>query len=194
MEARNNGAEPVNSYALVAYIPGELGRFLDELRRELVPGCSPRAHVTILPPRPLAGTTESARNKLETQLPDFPAFEVEPTTVEVFTSTGVIYVTLGAGRYELGCMHERLNTGPLKYAEPFAYHPHITLAQELELPDVRESLEFARRRWAEYSGIRMFAVDTIIFVQNTTRDCWVDLAQWTLGGCLTGLVAEDLLK
>ena len=50
----------VNSYALVSYIPDPLRRFLDDLRRELVPGCVPAAHVTVLPPRPLSGTVEEA--------------------------------------------------------------------------------------------------------------------------------------
>ena len=44
----------LNVFALVIYIPDPLGRFLDDLRRELVPGCNPHAHVSVLPPRPLA--------------------------------------------------------------------------------------------------------------------------------------------
>ena len=45
----------LNIYALVIYVPAPLGRFLDDLRRELVPTYKPRAHVSVLPPRPLAG-------------------------------------------------------------------------------------------------------------------------------------------
>ncbi len=44
----------LNVFALVIYIPDPLGRFLDDLRKELVPGCNPHAHVSVLPPRPLA--------------------------------------------------------------------------------------------------------------------------------------------
>ena len=44
----------LNVFALVIYIPDPLGRFLDDLRTELVPGCNPHAHVSVLPPRPLA--------------------------------------------------------------------------------------------------------------------------------------------
>ena len=46
-------AQTVSQFALVTYIPDPLGRFLDDLRLELTPGCNPHAHVTILPPRPL---------------------------------------------------------------------------------------------------------------------------------------------
>ena len=45
--------ERLNVFALVVYIPGPLGVFLDELRRELVPHYNPHAHVSVLPPRPL---------------------------------------------------------------------------------------------------------------------------------------------
>ena len=48
----SSGQDVVNSFSLVAYIPDPLRKFLDDLRRELVPGCVPNAHVTILPPRP----------------------------------------------------------------------------------------------------------------------------------------------
>jgi len=43
----------INSFALVSYIPEPLAGFLDRLRQELVPDCFLRAHVTILPPRPI---------------------------------------------------------------------------------------------------------------------------------------------
>ena len=46
--------ERLNVFALVIYIPGPLGKFLDDLRRELVPSYNPHAHVSVLPPRPLA--------------------------------------------------------------------------------------------------------------------------------------------
>ena len=35
MSGGNNGAVPINCFALVTYIPGPLGEFLDQLRREL---------------------------------------------------------------------------------------------------------------------------------------------------------------
>jgi hypothetical protein len=46
--------ERLNVFALVIYIPGPLGLYLDELRRDLVPDYDPHAHVSVLPPRTLA--------------------------------------------------------------------------------------------------------------------------------------------
>jgi 2'-5' RNA ligase len=181
MESRNNGAQPVNSYALVTYIPAPLGRFLDELRCEIVPACVPRAHVTILPPRPLAITAAEAWNQLSMKLRDFPAFEIECGGVEMFAATSVIYIAVKSGREELRRMHDLLNAGGLCFEEPFVYHPHITVAQELAGSDVPEAFEAAKRRWAEYRGIRTFPVEAITFVQNTMQNRWLDLAHCVLG-------------
>ena len=53
-------------YAVVSYISGELGDFVDELRSELMPAQSHlRAHITLLPPRPLLGSVEDASRTLE---------------------------------------------------------------------------------------------------------------------------------
>lgn len=181
MECRKNGAEPVNSYALVAYIPAPLGRFLDELRCELAPACVPRAHVTILPPRPLAVSVAEAWNQLSAPLRDFPAFEIECGGVEMFDSTSVIYIAVRSGRQQLKRMHDVLNTGVVAFAEPFAYHPHITIAQELPDGGAPHAYETARRRWAEYRGKRTFPVEAITFVQNTNLNLWIDLAHCVLG-------------
>jgi 2'-5' RNA ligase len=181
LESCGDGAEPINSFALVTYIPGELGEFLDRLRRDLVPTCIPRAHVTILPPRPLLVSPEEAWEHMYPRIKDFPAFEIEARDVEMFESTSVIFVGVGAGRAELRTMHDRLNGGPSGFAEPFAYHPHITLAQDLRPEEVEEIRRKAEIRWAEYSGERSFSVDTVTFVQNTTRNQWLDLAHCQLG-------------
>ncbi len=180
-ELCGDGAEPINSFALVTYIPGQLGEFLDELRRELVPACMPHAHVTILPPRPLSVTPEEAWSHMYPLIKDFSAFEVHTTEVDIFGSTSVIFVGVGAGRTELRQMHDRLNHGPSGFAEPFPYHPHITLAQELDPDQVAEVYRTAKRRWAEYRGERSFSADTVTFVQNTTRNQWLDLAHCHLG-------------
>jgi 2'-5' RNA ligase len=185
MSGGNNGAVPINCFALVTYIPGSLGEFLDHLRRELVPACVPRAHVTILPPRPVSAPVEAAVEQLNGWIADTPTFEIEARQVEIFGTTSVIYIGLGAGREELQGIHDRFNSGHLGFAEPFAYHPHVTLAQDL-LPDqVQRVHEEAKRRWAEFKGERAFAVETVTFVQNTSDNRWLDLAHWTLGAVPT---------
>src|SRR6476469_543904 len=113
------GGDGVNSFSLVAYIPDPLRKFLDDLRRELVPGCVPNAHVTILPPRPLSGTEAEAIETIRSRLPDFPPFEIETGEVVVFPVSDVVYLSIKEGRKQLFQMHPARNTGPLNYKEPF---------------------------------------------------------------------------
>ncbi len=186
MPCGDDGSTPINCFALVTYIPGELGVFLDDLRRDLVPGCLPRAHVTILPPRPIGGPTQKAVEELDSEIRELAPFGIETCSVERFEETSVIYIGLdGNGRRELKRIHGLLNAGQLEYQEPFTYHPHITLAQELAPRDVDRVQEEARRRWREYKGKRSFPVESITFVQNTNGNRWLDLAHWTLGAVPT---------
>src|SRR5271157_1965000 len=99
--------EQLNVFALVIYVPEPLGRFLDDLRRELSPASNPHAHVSVLPPRPLA--------------------------------------------------------------------------EELPPQEVRAIHELARRRWKEYRGSSVFRAERTVFVQNTLDNCWIDLAEYSLG-------------
>ena len=174
--------ERLNVFALVIYIPGPLGSFLDDLRRKLVPGCNPRAHVSLLPPRPLVSDWAVASEQVRAVLNGSAPFEIELTRVEIFPVTDVIYLEVGGGAAELKQVHRAIDTGPLEFQEPFPYHPHITLAQELPRDQVAATGEVARRLWQEYSGPRHFAADHAAFVQNSLGNCWIDLAEYSLGG------------
>src|SRR5438067_583958 len=110
MSANSNGAlqagvERLNQFALVIYFPDPLARFLDELRLDLVAGCRPRAHVTVLPPRPVADV-EASLEEARVLAPEFPPFEIEAGDVEVFPQTNVIYIGVKRGGEELRAMHE----------------------------------------------------------------------------------------
>jgi hypothetical protein len=172
--------ERLNIFALVMYIPPSLGAFLDELRRELVPGVNPRAHVSILPPRPLAVDWRIAANQARTLMEGWAPFSIDLTSISIFPVTDVIYLQLGAGASELRRLHTAMNTGPLAFPEPFAYHPHVTLAQEIPHGQVDSVFRTAQRRWREYSGPRSFRAEQAVFVQNTLEGCWTDLASYSL--------------
>ena len=165
----------INSFALVTYIPHPLGDFLDGLRKELVPECSLRSHVSILPPRPLLQSNQAAQDQIETECTKTPRFRIEAGDIQVFPVTNVIYIAVVKGGEELRGMHDALNKTNLAFDEPYIYHPHITLAQQLPLDLVKEGSELARRRWAECPHQRWFEVEAITFVQNTTVNRWVDL-------------------
>jgi len=169
----------LNQYALVAYIDGRLGEFLFNLRQEIVPGCKLRSHVSILPPRPLAGSAVEAEATefVRASSRRHEAFDVGLGQIEVFPVTNVIYIAIAGGLPELHAMHDELNAQSLAYAEPFRYHPHITLAQEISEAEHAGALQLCEARWREYSGPRSFPVETLTFVQNSTNCGWLDLAE-----------------
>ncbi len=173
----NGVRDPINSFALISYMPEPLAGFLDSLRCELVPRCQAKSHLTVLPPRPLArGLPEEAWSDLNDSLNGFPPFRVELGSIEVFEGTNVIYLTIGAGYRELEQMHAALNRGPLQFAEPYQYHPHVTLAQQLTSNEVDAAAALARRRWKDFPYSHGFTVDRLTFVQNSLEDRWADLA------------------
>ena len=173
---------PINSYALVSYLPPPLAAFLDALRAELDPFVRSKAHVTVLPPRPIFCSTEQALGDLTSRLEGFAPFRVELDEVRVFPLTDVIYISVSAGRAELETFHSALAQGELAFEEPFEYHPHITLAQELNPEQVTGAAHIAGLRWKEYSDARSFLVDRLTFVQNTLGNRWLDLARLDLAG------------
>jgi 2'-5' RNA ligase len=176
-----SGVEYLNSFALVSYIPEPLAGFLDRLRCELVPNCFLRAHVTILPPRPIESAPEKAWTQLRDAAYELSPIDVELAGVEIFPVSDVIYIAIGNGHDELKHLHDKLNNGRLAYREPVPFHPHITLAQNLTPDQVDELSEVARRRWKEYAGPRGFRAGVVTFVQNTRWHGWIDLGETVLG-------------
>jgi len=171
----------LNIFALVIYIPEPLGRFLDDLRRELAPHYNPHAHVSVLPPRPLSVDWRQASADARAVLEACAPFDVELTEVHTFPITNVIYLEVGAGASDLRRLHSAMCDGALCFDEPFPYCPHVTLAQEIPQDCVREVEEAARRRWQEFRGERGFRVERAVFVQNTLNHGWIDLAECGLG-------------
>jgi 2'-5' RNA ligase len=178
---RSLPGERMNVFALVIYIPGPLGGFLDDLRRELVPHYNPHAHVSVLPPRPLQVDWQEASEQARALTEGWAPFDVELTSIQVFQRTEVIYIEIGGGAGQLYDLHAAMNRSALAFAEPYEYHPHITLAQEIPHERVSELTDLARRRWQEYQGSRVFRADRAVFVQNTSENCWIDLAEYSLG-------------
>jgi len=185
----------INSFALVTYIPEPLAGFLDRLRRELVPNCFLRAHVTILPPRPLSASPEAAWETIRELARQFAPFEIQLGAIEVFPVSDVIHVAVAQGRDELKKMHDAMNIEGLKFPEEFPYHPHITLAQELKIDEVDELVHVAHQRWEESSDPQIFRAEKIVFVQKTRQNLWVDLGECDLGNGQSKRVGEltDLL-
>lgn len=167
-------------YAVVAYIPDPLGSFLNELRAELVPGCTLRSHITVLPPRRLTAPQEALSSELDRLARQQSAFEVALGDIEVFGSTGVVYISLAAGRSNIEQLHAALNHGVLFAEDQFPFHPHVTVAQNLGNLPFEEVLARARARWQECRLSRQFLVSEITLVRNANPACWVDLSTHAL--------------
>jgi len=171
----------LNVYALVIYVPDPLGRFLDDLRRDLVPDCNPHAHVSVLPPRPLAVDWQVAGEQVRVCAGNWAPFEIVLERLRIFPVTNVIYLELGKGAEEMFHIHAAMNAEALEFEEPFVYHPHITLAQEIPPGEVSRVNRRAQELWDGYQGPRSFRADRTAFVQNTLGNCWIDLAEFSLG-------------
>lgn len=176
--------EAINSYSLVAYLPEPLAGFVGQLRRELVPTCSARAHITILPPRPLYCGEHVAQSQIREALRNFQPFTAQFGEVRFFPQTNVIYISILHGYSELEELHQLLNRGSSGCQETFPYHPHLTLAQQIDPGAMAAAGELVSQRWQEFQHAREFEVEELTFVQNTSDNVWMDLAEIPLGVAL----------
>jgi 2'-5' RNA ligase len=170
-------------YAAVAYIRNPVGIFVEELRRELHPSHTHAdAHVTVLPPRPLAGTEAEALKMLTEVCKTVVPFEVAMGDVETFIPvTPTVFLRVARGAYRLREMHEKLNVRGLEFKEPWPYMPHLTIAKMDTPEEAREVLEEARLRWKEYKDSRTVRIESVTFVKGS-GERWVDLGHIALGG------------
>jgi 2'-5' RNA ligase len=171
----------LNYFALVAYIPDPLGRFLDELRLELTPGCRPHAHVTVLPPRPLHHEVSETVHQLTEELKCAAPFRVELGDIQIFDTSHVVYLGVTRGYTELLQLYGALNCDCLSFSEPFPYHPHITIAQNVLPEEAARLAAITSARWAEYRGPRSFEVASLSFVQQVAPNVWADVAAVPVG-------------
>jgi len=180
MDGSCGSGSPVNCYSLVAYLPEPLGGFLDQIRRDLVPGCVARTHITVLPPRPLSCPWPEAWEELQQRVRGFAPFRVSLNDVRVFDESHVLYLSIASPRSELEQLNLLTNTGHLHCVSNFRYKPHITLALGLAVDKLGEARRRAESAWQAYGGPRYFLLEDLSLVQNTTEDRWIDLASLTL--------------
>jgi 2'-5' RNA ligase len=181
MEGGCREGVPLNSFALVAYIPEPIAGLVDSLRSELdTDRRRVRAHVTVLPPRPINGDAGEAIAELAGRLREFRPFQVILGDVLLFPSTSVVYLSLAYGASDLQRLHRATNAGMTYCPAAYNYHPHVTLAQGVPYERLNEALRRASAIWRDYGGPREFVVDRLVFVQNTEADRWEDRAEFQL--------------
>jgi 2'-5' RNA ligase len=162
-------------FALVSYLPDPLAEFLDSLRSELVPDCTARSHVTILPPRPAQCGPKQALKEIRKNARQFDPFTLRLGEICLFPVSNVVYIEIDAGREKLFEMYRAMNNGGLSYQEAYPFCPHITLAQRLEPEQAQAALEKAQREWKAWQFSRGFQLETLHFVESYDGKCWRDL-------------------
>ena len=173
-------ATDIGNIALVSYINGPLAVFLDSLRLRLTPASSPRAHVTILPPRqltvPVSGKPDLIFEQILEQIREVcgecPPFQAEFGEVLIFPGSNVIYLDLQRGGEHFSALHQQLNVGMLEFESGYRYHPHLTLAQGLAAGDALALLPLACRLWAEFADSRCFETDAVTLVREDNFQSW----------------------
>ena len=181
MGSSSAGASADPLYALVSYIPGNLGTFLNRLRHDLVTTCSLQSHLTFLPPRYLSAPSDLLSKELDRRLAAVDAFPVTLGEIEVFESTNVVYIGLEQGASQVRDLHAWLAAGPLEYKEPFPFHPHVTLAQEFGPERLSSVVESARKAWAMIpASNRSFLIDRLVFVRNQDPNTWNTISEHDL--------------
>lgn len=173
-------------YAVVAYVKNGLGRFVEELRRDLDPRCGHLpAHISVLPPRCLQGSESQARSTLEELCHNQCPFEIALGDVESFVPrTPVVFIRVAHAAYKMRELHDLLNTGPFLFDEPWPYMPHLTIIKSEEPEHAQEVLAGIRQRWAAYPGSRYILIEELTFVRQTRGPHWEDLAPIQLGSSL----------
>ncbi|MDQ2775559.1 MAG: 2'-5' RNA ligase family protein [Acidobacteriota bacterium] len=170
-------------FALVSYVPEPLGPFLDQLRQSLPGAEFPQAHITLLPPRPLAVTIHAASRHAQSVLNRFSAFDVELSAVRKFPETKVLYLDLTDGGETVRDLHQALNSGDLHYKEPFEFHPHLTLGGPVPDATVGSVQQEAEILWRSFHVTRRFAVEEIVGLWASSNGiglCWQRLWSYNL--------------
>lgn len=173
-------------HAVVAYVRNDLGRFIEELRREVHPEHAHLgSHLSVLPPRVLSHPEAAARRMLEDICRTVEPFEVTLDEVANFLpTTPTVFLRISYGAYRMRELHDLLDQGALGGAEQWPYIPHLTLAKVDDIAHAMRIYEVARQRWSQYRGTRRVDVEELTFVCNPGNNDWRDITPVQLGAGL----------
>ncbi len=166
------------NFALLGFVPDQLGAHLNSMRRRLVPECPFKSHVTVLPPRALGAPAGELSRTLDGELSRVEPFEVELGDVQVFPASGVIYLSIETGFEALRQLHDQLTRGEFGATETYPFHPHVTLAQEFPLEHSGELVERASELWNSWTGQRSFELGRVSLVQGEDLSTWETVREY----------------
>lgn len=175
----------IGDVAVIAYLPGDLARFLRSLTERLAPASPhPRPHLTVLPPRP-AASLEAMLHLLHVTAREEPPFYIRMGGLATFMPVSeVLYLELDHGHEDARRLYQRLlqvfpSDAP---RERFQFHPHITLAYALPAGEVTRLLPAFKEEWARYPGPREAPLRDLTLVRMSAPGHWDDVAAFPLCG------------
>ncbi len=173
---------PGSRYALVSYVRSPIGEFVEKLRQELHPATAHlAAHLTILPPRELAGTEAEALEFLGEACSRIIPFDVELGDVETFLpTTPTVFIQVKRAAYRMRELHDQLGEAMLYSPESWPYIPHLTIVKTERDEDALAASVIARERWHAFQGKHQVHVDELMFVCEIDGK-WKDVAPIPLG-------------
>lgn len=171
-------------YALVSYVRNPVGEFVENLRREMHPEMPHlAAHVTILPPRHLAGSERHAVEALTELCRTVEPFQIELGGVETFVPvTPTVFIRVAEAAQRMRDLHDLLSQhSALRGKEDWPYMPHMTIIKMAAESQAKVAVGIARDRWQNFSGARRIQIEKLTFVRENENCSWVDLRSVTLG-------------
>jgi 2'-5' RNA ligase len=91
-------------------------------------------HVTLLPPTAVpAGSMDAIRSHLHRAAADTPPFVMHLSGTGTFRPTSpVVFIQIARGVGDCETLEKTIRSGPLDRALQFPYHPHVTVAQDVD--------------------------------------------------------------
>lgn len=138
---------------------------LTELRLSLgdLQGSRVPAHITILPPTPFpAGERPEVIRHLREVAKHHSPFRVTLKGSDSFRPLSQIaFLSLSEGASECANLADEVRIGPLDIEQRFPYHPHVTLAQDVDDPALDLALDLGANFEASWlvPGFRLDRVD-----------------------------------
>ncbi|WP_109776454.1 2'-5' RNA ligase family protein [Quadrisphaera granulorum] len=141
-------------------------------------GATVPAHVTLVPPTAVRrADLPAVREHLARATAASGPFRVELDGADTFRPvTPVVYVRLAAGAGECADLEGRVRSGVLGTQRRFPFHPHVTVAQQLE----DEVLDTACTQLAGYDAA--FDVSEVDLYELGTDGRWRSVQTFRLGG------------
>lgn len=154
-----------------------------ELRRHRADFGDPQAatvptHVTLLPPTEIDDDDlERVDEHLTALAARYPRFRIRLRGTGTFRPVSpVVFVMLAEGISSCEVLQSLVRSGPLEVSLRFPYHPHVTVAHDLD----KDALDTAFRELADYDC--SFDVDAFCRYEHGADGVWRPQKGFTLSG------------